>query len=206
MRAIDATLLRSFLRDQIEPIPDSIYGPGYRAEVVLLDGTILPCVIFRSAEPLVNLAIRRFKEEQGGKSIFARGSGRGYRDIVKTFVASGNCINDYDISEVRKSRFAIPMSLLKTLQGETTMSWTSFAGKHKDGRHIGFGTSFRADFFSLPDGVDFEDLVEIINHSYVLKSGELRSHTVPFMTPPDDYSEAVVFRERPSFECFLDNF
>ena len=130
----------------------------------------------------------------------------GYRDIVKTFVASGNCINDYDIAEVDKSRFAIPLSLLKTVRGETTMGWTGFAGRLKDGQHIGFGTSFRTDFFSLPDGVEFDDIVEIINHSYVRRSGELCSHRDPSSTLHADYKEAVVYRERPAFECFLDNF
>ncbi|HRH38415.1 MAG TPA: hypothetical protein PK760_08725, partial [Flavobacteriales bacterium] len=94
----------------------------------------------------------------------------------------------------------------KTLEGETTMSWTGFAGKLKAGRYLGLGTNFKADFFSLPDDVDFDDVIEIINHSYVLKSGELRAHTVPFVTPPDDYQDAVIHRERPAFECFLENF
>lgn len=31
---------------------------------------------------------------------------------------------------------------LKTIRGETTMAWTGFAGRMKDGKIFGFGTSF----------------------------------------------------------------
>lgn len=100
-----------FLKDNIHPLDDNAYGLGYRASATLKDGTFLPCVIFRNPEILVNLAIRRFKEEQSGKSIFSKSSGLGYREIVKTFVASGNCVNRYDISIVDKSRVAFPLDI-----------------------------------------------------------------------------------------------
>lgn len=58
---------------------------------------------------------------------------------------------------------------------------------------------------ALPDGYSADDIGEIINHSYVLKSGELRSHKIAFSEYPDDYKEAVIHRERPFFECYLDN-
>ena len=57
----------------------------------------------------------------------------------------------------------------------------------------------------MPDNYSVNDIVEIINHSYVLKTGELRSHREGEMTRPEEYKDAVVFRERPFFECFLDN-
>jgi hypothetical protein len=82
-----------FLKANIQPLDDNTYGLGYRASATLKDGTFLPCVIFRNPSTLINLAIRRFKEEQSGKSIFSKSSGLGYREIVKTFVASGNCVN-----------------------------------------------------------------------------------------------------------------
>ena len=80
-----------FLKDNIQPLDDNAYGLGYRASVTLKDSTFLPCVIFRNPATLINLAIRRFKEEQSGKSIFAKSSGLGYREIVKTFVAMRLC-------------------------------------------------------------------------------------------------------------------
>jgi len=194
-----------FLKDNIEPLQDSAYGLGYRASVYLIDGTFLPCVIFRNPKTVVNLAIRRFKEEQKGKSIFSTSSGLGYYDIVKTFVTNGNCINDYDIERVEKSKFAFPLTIQKQIQGETTMGWTGFAAKMKDGKYFGFGTNFRWEFFQMPDNYSVDDIVEIINHSYVLKAGELRSHREGEMTRPEEYKDAVVYRERPFFECYIDN-
>lgn len=186
-----------FLKDNIEPLDDNSYRLGYKASVYLTDGTFLPCVIFRNPKPTVNLANRRFKEEQIGKSIFNRSSGLGYYDIVKTFVTSGNCINDYDIDRVEKSKFAFPLTIQSQIRGETTMGWTGFAAKMKDGKYFGFGTTFHWEFFQMPDGYSVGDIAEIINHSYVLKTGELRSHKVPFFEHPDDYKDAIIHRERP---------
>jgi hypothetical protein len=194
-----------FLKDNVEPLQDNSYGLGYRASVYLKDGTFLPCVIFRNPKTVVNLAIKRFKEEQTGKSIFNRSSGLGYYNIVKNFVTNGNCINDYDIDRVEKSKFAFPLTIQKQIQGETTMGWTGFAAKMKDGKIFGFGTTFLCEFFQMPDNYSVEEIVEIINHSYVLKTGELRSHREGPMTRPEEYKDAVVYRERLFFECYIDN-
>jgi hypothetical protein len=194
-----------FLKDNVEPLEDNNYGLGYRASVYLTDGTFLPCVIFRNSKAVVNLAIRRFKEEQSGKGIFNRSSGLGYSEIVKTFVTSGNCINDYDIGKVEKSKFAFPLNIQRQIHGETTMGWTGFVGKMKDGKHFGFGTAFHWEFFQMPDGYIGDDIEEIINHSYVLKNGELRSHREGPQTRPEEFNDAVVYRERPFFECYIDN-
>lgn len=194
-----------FLKDNIEPLDNNAYGPGYRASVYLTDGTFLPCVIFRNPKTIVNLAIRRFKEEQTSRSIFSRSSGLGYYDIVKTFVTRGNRINDYDIDRVEKSSFAFPLAIQSQIQGETTMGWTGFAAKMKDGKFVGFGTAFHWEFFQMPDGYSVDDIEEIINHSYVLQNGELRSHREGHHARPDEYKNAVVYRERPFFECYIDN-
>lgn len=194
-----------FLKENIEPLEDRGYGLGYRASVYLVDGTYLPCVIFRDFKPMVDLAIKRFKEEKSGKGIFSKSSGLGYSDIIKNFVTRGNCINDYDIDRVESSPFAFPISVLEQIKGETTMAWTGFAAKMKDGKYFGFGTTFLWEFFQLPDGYLVTDIEKIINHSYVLKTGELRPHKVPFFTLPDDYKDAIIYRERPFFGCYLDH-
>ena len=59
-----------FLKDNVEPYPDNIYGVGYRASAYLKDGTYLPCVIFRNPATIVKLATRRFKEEIKGNGIY----------------------------------------------------------------------------------------------------------------------------------------
>jgi len=194
-----------FLKDNIQPLDDNAYGPGYRASAILKDGTFLPCVIFRNPAPLVNLAIRRFKEEQSGNSIFAKSSGLGYREIVKTFVANGNCVNHYDIAKVDKSRFAFPLDIQKQIKGETSMSWTAFVAKFKDGRHLSFGTTWNWEFFDLPDDFKADDIVEIINHSYLLKSGEIVGHRSSFdrVTSKDEMEN--IYSDRQFFECYVDN-
>ncbi len=112
-----------YLKDNIEPIQDNVYGIGYRASIYLLDGTFIPCVVFRNSKKIVDLAIRRFHEEQKVKGIFNKS---GYRDIVKSFVTKNNCVVSHDIQRIEKSRFAIPYSIMKQIYGETYMSWTGF--------------------------------------------------------------------------------
>jgi len=46
---------------------------------------------------------------------------------------------------------------------------------------------------------------ETINHSYVLKTGELCSHERGFFKYPDNYEDTVIYRECPFFECYIDN-
>jgi len=186
----------NFVRSNIEPLED-VYGLGYRASVHLADGTFLPCVIFRNSKPVVDLAIRRFDEERNDNRI--------YLEIVKAFVAGGNCINDYNIASVEKSRYAFPLSILKQIQSETTMSWTGFVVKMKDGKYFAFGTTYLFEFFDMPDGYSVDDIEVIVNHSYVSESGELRSHKVPFFDFPADYNRAIIYRERPYFDCFVDD-
>ncbi|MBL7718385.1 MAG: hypothetical protein JNL72_06090 [Flavipsychrobacter sp.] len=194
-----------FLKEHIEPLEDTFFGSGYRASVYLIDGTFLPCVIFRNSGKTVNLAIRRFKEEQTGKSVFSRSSGLGYYDIVKNFVTKGNCVNYYDIARVEKSRFAFPLNIQRQIQGETTMSWTGFSARMKDGKYFGFGTAFRWEFFQMPDNYSVDDIEEIVNHSYVSQTGELKSHREGFNEWPKDHSNTTIYRERAFFECYLDS-
>jgi hypothetical protein len=90
-----SNLILEYLKSGIEPFPDSIYGDGYRCSAYLKDGTFLPCVMLKRSGPVAELAIRRFEQEKKAKGIF--GSRNGYESIVKTFVASGNRVNHYDI-------------------------------------------------------------------------------------------------------------
>jgi hypothetical protein len=188
-----------FLNSNIEPITSPSYGISYRASVYLVDGTYLPCVVFRSSKVNVELAIRRFDEVQSGESIIRTG----YYDIVKTFTVRGNCVNPYDIGSVEKSRYAFPNSVLSQIRGETRMGWTAFVARMKDGNCFNFGTSFSFEFFEIPKNYTVQDIIEIINHSYVLKTGEIRSyHAECDKAKKADYD--TVYRERPFFECYLD--
>ncbi|MBK9480878.1 MAG: hypothetical protein IPO02_02595 [Bacteroidetes bacterium] len=194
-----------FLKDNIEPYPDSLYGQGYRASVILTDGTLIPCVMFRKTSTIVELAIRRFKEEQGFNSFFSKSSRQDYAEIVKSFVTSRNCINYFDIAKVDKSKNAFPLNILTKIEGETTMSWTGFVLKMKDGQCFGFGTQYLNEFFRMPDNYTIDDITEVINHSFISKTGQVCSHEVPFFEWPTDYDNDIVYRERPYFNCFIDD-
>ena len=203
MEPIQEKDLIKFIRNNIEPLPDVYHGAGYRASAYLLDGTFLPCVIFRNSRTIVELAKRRFDDEKARKSK-SKIAKVGYNEMVKTFVASGNRVNPYDIGKIKKSRSAFPFSILKQIHGETRMGWTAFVVKMKDGKCYSYGTTFLMEFFDLPDGYAVEDINEIINHSYTLKTGEIRSyHDRQNITPKENLD--FVYRERPYFECFLDN-
>jgi len=195
-------LILDYLKSGVEPFPDSNYGEGFRCSAYLKDGTYLPCVMLRKCGPIVELAIRRFEQEKKGKGIFR--SGNGYESIVKAFVASGNRVNHYDIERVDPSRFAIPLALLKKIEGETTMAWTGFVFEMQDGKLFSYGTSFGVEFFGLPDGYGFENVVAVHNHSYVSPSGALRALAQGMGAQPDDYDRSLVFRERPYFVCYYD--
>ena len=190
-----------FLKNNIEPISDQIYGNGYRASAYLTDGTFIPCIRFRNPKFITELAVKRFNDER--KGIFNRNSGNGYRDIVESFVANGNRINEYDIERIEISPFAFPTKILNQIQGETTMGWTGFCVKMSDGKIFGYGSSFLFDFFQMPNGYKGSDIKEIINHSYLSISGELKSHEVPFFDPPYDYDRNTIYRERQFFDCYI---
>ncbi len=201
MERINERDIIKYLKESSEPI-NGRYGIAYLASTYLVDGTFLPCVAFCNSEPIVNLAIRRFKEEQAGKGVFGN-SKMAYYQIVKTFVAGGNCINAYDISKVEKSRFAFSQRVLCQIHGETTMGWTGFVGKMKDGACFGFGSTFNFEFFEMPDGYQADDITEIINHSYIDNAGEIKSyHSVALESI--DATRLNVYRERPFFTCYLD--
>lgn len=196
--------IESYLKSGVEPWPDQIFGDGYRCSAYLTDGTFLPCVMLRKTEPTLELALRRFEEEKRGKGVFRQGGTDAYRSIVRSFVAGANRLNAYDIATVELSRFAIPLSLLNQIEGETTMAWTGFVLEMKDGRRFAYGTTFGVEFFSLPNEYDFSDVSRVHNHSYVSPSGEVRSLIQGLSPQPADYDASSVLRERPYFVCHFD--
>lgn len=158
--------------------------------------------MLRSSTATVQLAVRRFEEEKKGLGVFRRKGA--YEEIVKTFVAAGNRVNSYDIARVEPSRYAIPLALLREIQGETTMAWTGFVFEMKDGRCFAYGTTFLMEFFDLPEGYAFSDVRKVHNHSYVTASGEVRRLREGIAEQPNDYNFASVLREKPYFICYHD--
>lgn len=179
-----------FLRAQVEPIPDEIYGNRYRAAAHLKDGTYLPCVVFQSRRHKVNLACRRFADVQNDT--------QQYSSVVGNFVSQGSYVADWAIDRVELSPFAWPISLLRIIKGETTMGWTAFVVEMEDGIRFSNGTQFNFEFFALPDGYQHSNIRMI--HSGMAQTNDGR--TIPFSF--SEHSNTQVLRERQHFTCFLD--
>lgn len=188
--AITSNALKSFLQDHVEPLEDSIYGKRYRASARLTDGTNLPCVVFQSQRGQIDLALRRFKQLASRPEE--------YKQVVASFVSKGSHLADWTIESVETSPYAWPVSLLKTIKGETAMSWTSFVAEMKDGSLHSFGTSFLFEFFELPEGYTHADIKNI--------QGGMVFSPARGLTPysPDALNGARVYRERPFFTCYLE--
>jgi hypothetical protein len=77
---------------------------------------------------------------------------------------------------------------MQEINGETSMSWTQFTVRMKDGAEFEFGTAFNMQFFNMPNGYSGSDIAKIIPAT----RGTARN------------SGAVLFRERPFFSCFID--
>jgi hypothetical protein len=191
--------LEQLTRD-IEPLRDPAEGPRYRCSATLVDGTHLPCVVVQPKAQRIALARRRL-----GVPWWKLGLTRGAEPSTPTleaFVAGGDRVADYEISSVSPSRFAIPIHLLSKIRGETSMAWTGWVMRMRDGRPFSYGSSFRMEFFHLPDGYEFADVAEVINHSYVDASGAIRSlhHDQPAISV---YRSLPILRERVFFTCYV---
>lgn len=197
--------MKSFAYDDIlktiEPIEDDIYGPRYRCSLTLKDGTFVPCAILQSKSRIVDLATRRIKEEMTGKGRL--GGADPYRQMVASFVTGHNRIAEYDVLSASESKYAIPLPLLAQIHGETTMGWTGWVFRMKDGRLFSYGSSFRMEFFELPDGYDFSNVRDVINHAFVESTGSVSSLERGSLLPPN-YRRESVLRERVFFTCAVD--
>ena len=181
---MDSASIAEWMRQHGEPMPDLCKRPSYRCAAYLTDGTYLPCVQMREAEAHARFAIRRFQDAHASGVTDPKQVTHHYPSLVKSFVASGNHVNDYDIGELEPSPYAIPWPILRTLQGETAMSWTAFAGVMDDDAEFSFGTTFSTEFFDMPPGYTGQHIRRIISHK-----GDTRP----------------VYRQRPFFVCFLTN-
>lgn len=195
-------LIHEFLKTATEPIPDLVYGDSYRCSVYLTDGLYLPCVMLRTSATAVELAVSRLERHQSGSTTLK--SCDGYSSLVKSFVTTGNQVNNYDIAKIEPSKYAIPLSILRQIESETSMSWTGFVLEMNDGALFSFGTTYLMEFFDIPDGYYFTDVVAVHNHSYVSSCGKLKSLRQGVTKQSDNYNASLVRRERPYFVCYYD--
>jgi len=199
-------LISNYVNSHVNDADDELYGPGFRCSVELKDGTLLPCVIIRYGKYQTELALRRFEEEKKGKGVFGK-SKKSYQKIVHHFLTSRNQVNDYDIKNIYPSKFAIPQKLVKRIEGETSMGWTGWVFEMTDGQMFSYGSSFLFSFFELPKEYGFSDVLNVHNHSFVDKSGNLQSlrdENYNFHKDYDSSYHKKILRERPYFTCYIE--
>jgi hypothetical protein len=95
------------------------------------------------------------------------------------------------------------MPLLKQIHGETTMGWTGWVFRMKDGRLFSYGSTFNMEFFQLPEGYGFSDVAEVVNHAFVGPTGSVLPLQQGAGLPPN-YPHSSVLRERVFFTCAVD--
>ncbi len=172
-----------FLKKQIEPLPASPpYGKRYRVSATMTDGTFLPCVVIENVSHKVDLTIKRFEDSRASSDIYM-----GYRAIVSLFVTKGNTVNVDDLKEIAICPFAIPLSRMQEIKGETSMGWTAFSAVMRDGKEFQFGTRFFTEFFNMPPGYSAADIVKI-------------TPAVRGEKPKQD----TIYREKAFFTCYVD--
>jgi len=175
-----------WIQTEIEPIRDLVGRNAYRCSAYLHDGLYLPCVLVRESQAYADLALKRFQQARESGITDPKNIVPGYYPtVVRNFITSGNRVNLYDIERVEVSPYAIPVRLLRQVRGETRMSWTQFAVVTEDGNEYSFGTTYSMEFFNIPDDFSWDKVTTVISH---------RSETEP------------VYRERPYFSCFVDDF
>src|SRR5690348_13351107 len=125
----------------------------YRLAGTLTDGTPLPCIVVESASLTVDLAMKRFEQTKTSDDPHM-----GYRAIVRTFVTRGDTVNEYDLRELSISLYAIPLSRMREIKGETSMSWTEFYAIMTNGKEFRFGTRFLTECFDMPLGYSAADI------------------------------------------------
>ena len=111
----------------------------------------------------------------------------GYRAIVQSFVTKGNTVNDYDLRQLSLSPYAIPLSRIREIKGETSMSWAEFYAIMIDGKEFRFGTTFLTEFFDMPSGYSTANIAKI----------------VPAVRGEPARQEHV-YREKPFFTCYVE--
>lgn len=183
-------LLQALKDLDIEEVPERLGGPGFRCAAWLTDGTYLPCVFVRPIGRDADRQLEQLKAEFQGDGSYALFPNP-VRELIKTELSWINRVACYHVERVEPCRFAIPLSLLMQVEGETAMSLWLFAMETADKRRFSFTGGHLASmiFFDLPDDVEFSDFVKVRNVD--------RNKRLPKCEGN--------LRERLFFECYADD-
>jgi len=201
MKSKNNNELVTFLKDNIEPYEDEFDGIMYRTAVYLIDGTYLPCVIFKNAELKVKKLQQHFRNRRPTWS-FAKDSRISDLEVSMEFLL-GNRISDHNIVKIEKSKYAFPNSILKQIKAPV-LSGAGFAAKMNDGKYVGFHSNIGTDyFFSMPIEYTVNNIVEIILDGYVLENGQMQI-TKYEGTSTKYINEAVFYEPQLHFDCYIE--
>ena len=117
--------------------------------------------------------------------------------VITSFVSGSSRIASYDLKSVEPSPFAWPSNILKMIHGETTMGWTAFVAEMRDGTMHSYGTSFRFEFFDLPDSYSYTDIVKIHSGMVYSSATGLQKFSLELL------EGCSPLREKPFFTCYL---
>ncbi|MBI3437934.1 MAG: hypothetical protein HY054_04670 [Proteobacteria bacterium] len=173
----------------IEETPPEFGFQGYRCSAWLKDGTYLPSVLMQRIGAYADRRREMIDEEIHGKGAHQFFSDP-LREHVKSDLTWANRVALFHIERIEPCRFAIPMSLLRQVRGETAMSLWLFILETVDGRRFGFQGSTLPTlmFLDLPEDIEFGAFVKVRN----VGKGKLPR-------------VERWCRERLFFECFIDD-
>jgi len=157
-------LLNALANLGIEEVPPEFGGPGFRCAARLNDGTHLPCVLVQPIGPYADRRREMIEAEFRGEGSYALFPDP-LRESIKSELNWSNRVASHHIARIEPSRFAIPISLLKQVRGETAMSFWLFALETAEARRFSFTGGHLAEmlFFDLPDDLQFSDFVSVRN-------------------------------------------
>ena len=111
-----------------------------------------------------------------------------YTDVINGLLTKSGRIPAKEIGALEPSAYAIPVKLREQIEMETSLGWTRFQGVMKDGSLHEFGTEWRTEFFQMPEGYSASDLIQVM----------------PVPEESEQHPNVPLFRERPSFHCYVD--
>lgn len=200
---IDERDLIYFLHKHITPNFTDFYGQEYCAAVSFIDGTILPCVVFRHKRKMIDLIYSELHKKR-----FSRGVTNDtphdtefvQKNIIEHHLVAENIVRFNDeIIKVEKCKFAMPDEILKKINAESAHF---FLAKFKDGSYENFRVG-EGQFYEVPIGKELEGIAEIFNSRLMLQNGEIITIQNLSDWKTNETNFKTIHISKPYFACYI---